>query len=129
MKTKRKTTIKRKTNVIRTRNANTWTEAEFFGKLRSSLRRVSQFWKPITFTLEKSKRNSLSENKRLKYEYQCCSCKNWFPKKMVEVHHIIPAGSLRSYLDLPLFCERLFSEDPENYEVVCKECHKIRHHG
>ncbi len=123
---KKKTTIRKK-NVIRTRNSNTWTEAEFFGKIRSSLRRVSQFWKPIVITLEKAKRNNLSENKRLKYEYQCSSCKNWFPKKSVQVHHIIPAGSLRSYLDLPLFCERLFSEDPSNYEVLCKECHSIKH--
>lgn len=123
---KKKTTIK-KSNVIRTRNSNTWTEAEFFGKIRSSLRRVSQFWKPVVLTLEKAKRNNLSENKRLKYEYQCSSCKNWFPKKSVQVHHIIPAGSLRSYLDLPLFCERLFSEDLYNYEVLCKECHSAKH--
>ena len=123
---KKKTTIK-KSNVIRTRNSNTWTEAEFFGKIRSSLRRVSQFWKPVVLTLEKAKRNNLSENKRLKYEYQCSSCKNWFPKKSVQVHHIIPAGSLRSYLDLPLFCERLFSEDLSNYEVLCKECHSAKH--
>jgi 5-methylcytosine-specific restriction endonuclease McrA len=56
-------------------------------------------------------------------EYLCSICKQFHPKKNVEVNHIVPAGSLRSYADIPEFCARLFSEDPANYEVLCKDCH------
>jgi len=44
-------------------------------------------------------------------------------RQSVEVNHIVPVGSLKSYADLPGFCERLFVEDVSLLEVVCKECH------
>ena len=45
-------------------------------------------------------------------------------RKSVEVNHMIPLGSLKTYEDLPGFCERLFVEDISKLEVLCKECHK-----
>jgi len=55
--------------------------------------------------------------------YLCSSCCNFFSRKNVEVNHITPAGTLRSYDDLPNFCRRLFIEDVSQLEVLCKECH------
>jgi hypothetical protein len=42
--------------------------------------------------------------------------------KEVSVDHIIPAGSLRSFSDLPQFVEILFCE-ADNLQVLCHACH------
>ena len=111
-----------KQRVERTRNANTMTESQFWGMIRSCLRQKSRWWKPISKAKEKARRKA--KKARLKWEYQCNSCKEWFASKEVEVDHIIPAGSLRSYEDLSGFVERLFAEDLDAYQVLCKGCHK-----
>jgi 5-methylcytosine-specific restriction endonuclease McrA len=109
--------------VPRTRNAGTMTEAAFWSMIRSALRQKSRWWKPISETKRKARRNSKSNNKRLKYEYKCAICTNWFPDSKIEVDHIIPAGSLQKAEDLPGFVERLFCEK-DNLRVLCVECHK-----
>lgn len=109
--------------VERTRAGNTMTESEFWSFIRSALRQKSRWWKPISQAKAKARRNSKSVNKRLKYEYKCAICKDWWPEKQVEVDHIIPAGSLSSYGDLPGFVERLFCEE-KDLRVLCKDCHK-----
>ena len=104
--------------VERTRNGGTWTEAQFWGRIRSALRRISMYYKPIQDA--KNRARKTVKGKRWKYEYQCASCKKWFKAKEVEVDHLIPAGSLRSSDDLKGFVERLFCEDPNSYQVLCK---------
>lgn len=106
----------------RTRNAGTMTEAAFWGFIRSALRQKNRWWKPITICKNKSRRLYKGPKKRQKYEYQCNACKNWFPEKMVNVDHIIPAGSLNSYNDLPGFVERLFCEE-NALQTLCIACH------
>ena len=107
--------------VERTRNAGTETEAAFWSRIRSALRRANRFWKPIKNTELAARREYQGENKRQKWEYQCAHCKGWFTRKEVEVDHIIPAGSLRCYEDLAPFVQKLFAE--EGYQVLCKSCH------
>lgn len=115
--------------VERTRNGGTLTESQFWSMIRSTLRRRSMYWKPIKYALDKVKRPYTGENKRRKWEYQCEECKEWYDRKGVEVDHIIPSGSLTCYEDLPGFVERLFCEEPECYQVLCKKCHKKKTHG
>ena len=43
-------------------------------------------------------------------------------EKNINVDHIIPAGSLNTSQDLPLFVERLFCEQ-DNLQVLCMTCH------
>lgn len=100
-----------------------WSTARFWGFIRSSLRSASNKYPPKYQAKNDAKRDYKGDNKRQKYEYQCSACKNWFPAKMVEVDHIIPAGRLSSYEDLPGFVERLFCAK-EGLRVVCKPCHK-----
>jgi Zn finger protein HypA/HybF involved in hydrogenase expression len=69
-----------------------------------------------------SRRPYKGPNKRQKFEYQCNTCKRWFPDKKINVDHIIPAGSLQSAGDLPGFVERLFCEK-DNLQVLCSSCH------
>jgi len=112
----------KKTRVPKTRNAGTMTEAAFWSFIRSALRQKSRWWKPVKQVKEASRRLYKGPNKRLKYEYQCNTCKHWFPEKEINVDHVIPAGSLNSGKDLEGFVERLFCESG-NLQVLCESCH------
>ena len=113
----------RKRRIEKTRNCGTMTNAQYFSMIRSGLRRTFRFWKPIQKTREKARRIYEGPNKRQKWEYQCAACKKWFKGNEVQVDHVTPVGSLNSLEDLPGFVERLSSEDPSNYQVLCKTCH------
>jgi hypothetical protein len=114
-----------RTKTPRTRNSGTMTESAFWSFIRSALRQKSRFWKPITECKLKAKRKYKGDNKRQKFEYQCNKCKNWFPEKQIAVDHVIPAGSLNCYNDLPGFVERLFCET-DNLQVLCESCHNTK---
>jgi len=108
--------------VPRTRNFNSETEAQHFGKIRSALRNMTRWWKPIQAV---RKRVKVGVGKNAKY--YCESCKTLHDK--IEIDHIVGAGSLRSYADLEGFCKRLFEENPNNYMALCKKCHLEKTHG
>jgi hypothetical protein len=114
-----------KKRVERTRGAGTLTEAAFFSGIRNALRQKSRWWKPISIVKNKARRKYNGPNKRQKFEYQCNQCKNWFPDKRTTVDHIIPAGSLRCFADLPGFVERLFVEVP-GLQLLCDTCHTLK---
>ena len=99
------------------------TEAAFFTMLRSALRRKTIYWKPIQ-TVKLNARVPNDTKSRHKWLYVCNSCKKKFPNDDVEVNHLDPPISLKSYSDLPNFCEKLFCEDISKYEVLCKPCHR-----
>lgn len=107
----------------KTRNNGTMTEAAFWGFIRSSLRRRTIVWRPITEAKKAARREYKGENKRRKWEYQCNHCKQYFSDKEIQVDHIKEAGSLRCAEDLPNFVETLFCEK-DNLQVLCKKCHK-----
>lgn len=98
-----------------------WTQAKFWSFIRSGLRVKWTRWPPRYEALNDSRKSVIG--KRHKFEYQCSSCKKWFKQKEVEVDHIVPAGTLRCYSDLPRFVERLFVSK-DKLRVVCKPCHK-----
>jgi 5-methylcytosine-specific restriction endonuclease McrA len=108
--------------VPRTHNAGTMTESAFWSFIRSALRQKSRWWKPISIAKQKAKRAYKGKNKRQKFEYKCANCGNYFPDKEVNVDHIIPAGKLNCYEDLPGFVRRLFVEE-EGLQVLCFKCH------
>lgn len=112
----------RRTTTPKTRNAGTMTESAFWSFIRSTLRQKSRWWKPITQCKLESRRPYKGPLKRQKFEYQCNSCKKWFPEKKINVDHIIGAGSLNCGADLPGFVERLFCEQ-DNLQVLCSDCH------
>lgn len=110
--------------VEKTRGSGTFSEAGFWGMIRAALRQKSRWWKPVADVKLAARRTNQSANKRLKYEYQCAQCKNWFSDKEVEVDHKIEAGSLRNGDDLKGFVERLFCEK-DGLQVLCKDvCHR-----
>lgn len=116
--------IARKPKSPLTRNGGTMTEQEYFNKIRSVLRTGFRWWTPMMNALKKASRPSQSENKRLKTEYQCAKCKQWYARKDVQIDHIIPVGTLRGYDDLVTFVINLTQETTEAYQILCKaKCH------
>ena len=103
--------------VPRTRNGGKWTEARYFGFIRSALRAAFRKWQP--------KHEAKAAAKVAYNTYVCASCDGWFGTKEVEVDHIVPAGSLRNFDDLAGFTERMFCE-ADGFQVLCKECHQTK---
>lgn len=119
--------VNKRTKVPRTRNLGTLTESEYFSKIRSALRRTFRYWKPMQEALKQASRPSQNkENKRLKIEYQCAKCGQWFSRKGVEIDHILPAGSLRTYDDIVPFIKNLTTEDIKGYQILCIKDHKLK---
>ena len=104
------------------RNAGTLTESAYWSSVRSGLRRHFRYWKPMMEAKMKARRKNESENTRLKWEFQCKQCSDWFPDKQVEIDHIVPVGSLKCADDLAGFLERLTPED--GFQVLCVSCHR-----
>ena len=100
-----------------------WSTSKWWSFLRSKLRSGFCRWPPKFEVLADAKRKYVGPKKQQKFEFQCSECKNWFPQKSVEVDHIIPAGALKSWEDIPGFVERLYCAK-EGLRVVCKPCHK-----
>lgn len=117
-------------SVEKTRNAGTWSEARYWGAVRSALRRGFRFWKPITDVKNAAKR-AKKNGGRQKWEYKCADCKKWYKGSEVQVDHIIPVGTLRCAEDIVGFLERLTAEAQDcdgnpQYQVLCKSCHQIK---
>jgi hypothetical protein len=113
-----------KAKLPKPRNGGTMTEAQYFGKLRTTLRRAFRWWTPMRLALEAAKRPSISSNKRLKFEYICCKCNHWFPRKEVEIDHVDPCGSLNTLADVAQFIQKLTPEDIDAFQILCKSCHQ-----
>lgn len=103
-------------------NNGTMTETAFWGWMRGTLRNKSRHWKPIQEAKKLVRRKYTGTNPRVKWEYQCKSCRNWYMEKETAVDHIEPAGKLNTYDDLPGFIKRLFCE-VDGLQVLCHECH------
>lgn len=107
----------------KTRCGGVWTEARYFSFIRSNLRYAWRKYPIRVKALTLAKRAYIGENKRQKWEYLCAICNKWSILKDIEVDHLNPAGSLKTFSDLPGFVERLFCE-LENVRVLCKPCHR-----
>jgi len=117
-------TIRPKTErVPRTRAGGEWTEAGWWGFLRSGLRQLSRRWPPIArIALHRVRRRYVGPNKRQKWEYLCVRCGHWYSAKEIAVDHIDPCGQLKSMDDVRGFVERLFCE-PDGLRILCEQCH------
>lgn len=117
---------KKKRKVDGERAGGEWTEAAFWGFLRSGFRDISRRWPPIVRqALERARRPYAGPNKRQKWEYGCAFCGCWFKADNVKVDHIEPVGTLKTWDDVRGFLERLFVE-VDGLRVLCEPCHATR---
>ena len=110
--------------VSKHRNNGQWSEAKYWGSIRSALRRAFRFWGPATVCKTAARRPYTGGGRRQKWEYKCNHCKEFFPDKECQIDHIIPVGTLQCGDDLKSFLERLTPE--EGFQNLCKPCHKIK---
>ena len=105
---------------VKTRNNMRWTEARYFGFIRSALRSAFMKW-PAKHTAKEKAKVITEEGAR----WKCAACKELFLSGQVQVDHIVECGSLKTFDDLPGFVERMFCEAP-GFQVLCKTCHKYK---
>jgi hypothetical protein len=99
------------------------TESQYLAFIRSALRSKWLRWKPRSDAFLAARRKSESDNKKLKWEFQCSLCSQWFCQKDCECdHYPKDAGSILSVQDIGQFCENLFCET-DNLRICCKPCH------
>ena len=110
--------------VEKTRAGGRWSEAKFFGFIRSALRSASMRWPPKADAIKAARKPYVGPNKRQKWTCPCAVCGQWKQLKDLQADHIVPCGTLRCFADLALFVERLFCE-VEGYRILCKPCHKV----
>ena len=112
--------------VPRTRNANSMTESEYWGKVRSALRKAFAYWKPAQEALKMAECGTRKNPKtgRDRKIYRCAACGEAdFPEQM-QIDHIEPCGSLKSLWDIAPFLDRLTCEDSSKFQVLHKTCHQ-----
>ena len=63
--------------VTKTRGGGRYTEAGYFGFIRSGLRQKSMRWPPKYDVMNAAKRPYDGPDKRRKFEYLCNGCKYW----------------------------------------------------
>lgn len=102
------------------------TEARFTSWLQSALRSV---WAkhPSKLTLIKMKQVTLKTgaSKKPIHHAQCFHCNKLFKLKDIEVNHKNKCGGLSDLSKLGEFVSNLFLVQPEDLELLCKECHGI----
>lgn len=107
---------------------------DYYTQLRSYLRRTWSKY-PARYEAKNSARrvSKSTTNKKLKYEYQCALCRNWYQwlskkaarkvgKIGMSVDHITPCGSLLCEEDVKGFVLRLFCK-ANGLQVLCDVCH------
>ena len=112
--------------VARTRAAGTMTEAQYWGKVRNTLRKAFAYWKPAQLAMKAAECGTRVNPKSGKDRkiYRCAMCGEAdYPEEM-QIDHIEPCGSLRSAEDMVQFLERLTCEDTDKFQVVHKTCHQ-----
>lgn len=114
--------------VPRTRAAGTMTEAQYWGKVRSALRKAFAYWKPAQLALKVAECGTRTNPKtgREKKVYRCAICGESGYREEMQLDHIDRCGSLKSPEDIAQFLERLTCEDSSKFQVVHKECHQSK---
>lgn len=107
------------------------TEAKFTAWLQSALRSV---WAkhPSKLTLVQNRRVALrvgakKGDKSVKpiFHVACFHCNQYFKLKDIEVNHKNTVGGLSNLKDLHRFVDNLLLVQPEDLELLCKDCHGI----
>lgn len=118
------------------------TEAAFFGKIRSMLRKQWSYSQPYKDAIKKAKKPYMGIGRRkFSIECECCGNKYAIGERVdigktkqgkiktalaYVVHHKEEAGKLNCFDDLSGFAERLFCA-PKFLQVLCYFCHQTEH--
>lgn len=113
--------------VARTRNAGTFTEADYFQAIRSALRDAFRYWKPAQIALQNARFRYMLPSGKTIWAFRCADCGRGFRREGVHIDHVEPVGALRDLAHLADFVRRLTPEDPAAYKIRCvKVCHAAK---
>lgn len=105
------------------------TESSFWAWLRGGLRRAVWEKNPIKLETIKQKRVRIPGKKEgtTRYGCECVLCGGSFPQSQIQVDHLEGNIPLRKWDDVMRFVAHMAV--PEELQVVCKGCHKIKSHA
>lgn len=104
--------------------ARAWTEKFILSRIRATLRRLSMQMPAIRECRLRARRPyTAGLNPRLRYEFECALCHEFFPEKQTQVDHITPAGPLQSFDDVGPFARRLLFPAQDGLRCLCVTCH------
>jgi hypothetical protein len=103
--------------------ARAWTEAFVLSRIRAVLRRLSMQMPAVRLVKLANRRPYTGPNKRLKFEYRCEQCNEWFPEAGTQVDHKEPAGPLKTFEDVGPFARRLLFCGTGGLQVLCTKHH------
>jgi hypothetical protein len=108
-------------------NGGKWTTSKFHEFIRRALRRASARWGPSFEVLKDAETGKCVNAKtgRIAMHYRCAGCGGSFPRKDVQVDHIVPVGGMNDLSELADHVRRLFVEK-DGYQVLCTD--KCHHH-
>lgn len=92
--------------------------------VKRHLELLSYKWTPRTKAKMKARRLSQLTDKRVKYQYQCNHCKEWFKDKETQLDHIVPKGRY-SKETFFVWLERLLCKE-SGFQVLCRPCHLVK---
>src|SRR5690349_1177249 len=92
--------------------------------IKRHIEMLSVKWPPRSETMKKSRRPSMLDDKRTKWEYKCNHCNKWLKGSQIELDHITPKGRYArdTFLD---WLDKLFCP-AEGFQVLCISCHLIK---
>ena len=99
-----------------------WTKSQYRSFIVGALRKASMRYPVKVDVKNAARRPNQSENKRMRWEYQCSRCLEWFRGDEVQVDN---SGPVWDILEDPggylggMFCEA------DNLRVLCKGCHQV----
>ena len=108
-------------------NCQDMTISAFWTPIRSDLRRRWMKFPERKKAILNARVGKLKSVKtgRMVFHVECAKCHESLPEmdKGFEVDHLIDAGGLKCFEDLPGFVDRLFCE-AKHLQIICKDCHK-----
>ena len=112
----------KKKKPAKTRAGGQMTEAQFWGRIRSALRKSWRAWPPRNDVVRAATRPLANPTRKQRVETQCNLCGGWFRRDQISVDHIIPCGRIDREM-AGEFIERLFVESV-GLQVLCDQCHQ-----
>lgn len=109
------------------------TKSSWFVWLRGHLRSI---WSdnPLRKEWKTSQLRPVTKEERIAKIYhpstknvgQCYLCKQWFAGSKLECDHVIESEGCYSFETAEKFLWHCAADDPNNWALVCKPCHKIK---
>ena len=111
-------------------------EASYWSWLRGQIRRIWSKY-PIATNFKNSMCRKATKADKLKYSLhpstkligQCQQCKRWYAKSKLQIDHITPSEGCTSYETAHSFLDHNTMVGPEDLQLLCTECHKIKSHA